>query len=91
MDCTIYRLRQVKPKGAAFVSRALESVLRKFPVEASRMLDDGGVIRQVSETAVTRVMQLQPFGYAWVNVFQARVIHLADGCRFAVNREPGAL
>lgn len=38
---------QVKPKGAAFVARALESVLRKFPAEASRMLDDGGVLRQV--------------------------------------------
>lgn len=40
-------MSKVKPKGAAFVSRALESVLRKFPVEASRMLADGGVLKQV--------------------------------------------
>lgn len=48
--CGIVLLRlcmQVKPKGAAFVSRALESVLRKFPVEGSRMLHDGGVLGQV--------------------------------------------
>ncbi|CAM9383693.1 unnamed protein product [Ectocarpus sp. 4 AP-2014] len=47
--------QSVKPKGAAFVSRALESVLRKFPVEASRMLDDGGVIRQVAEACLVGV------------------------------------
>ncbi|CAM9115051.1 unnamed protein product [Ectocarpus fasciculatus] len=45
----------VKPKGAAFVSRAIESVLRKFPVEASRMLDDGGVLRQVAEACLVGV------------------------------------
>lgn len=29
------------------MSRALETVLRKFPVEASTMLADGGVLKQV--------------------------------------------
>lgn len=38
----------MKPKGAAFVSRALETLLRKFPVEASTMLADGGVLKQVN-------------------------------------------
>lgn len=50
---TIFHFRsywheQVKPQGAAFVSRALESLLRKFPADSSRMLADGGVIGQVN-------------------------------------------
>eukprot|EP00752_Nemacystus_decipiens_P012244 g10853.t1 len=46
---------QVKPKGAAFVSRALETLLRKFPVEASTMLADGGVLKQVAEACLAGV------------------------------------
>ncbi|CAM9704986.1 unnamed protein product [Pylaiella littoralis] len=55
--CICFRrvVGQVKPKGAAFVARALESVLRKFPAEASRMLDDGGVLRQVVEACLVGV------------------------------------
>eukprot|EP00904_Undaria_pinnatifida_P002018 jgi/Undpi1/11817/HiC_scaffold_4.g01516.m1 len=46
-SCFCRVVGQVKPQGAAFVSRALESLLRKFPAESSRMLADGGVIREV--------------------------------------------
>lgn len=41
-------MHQVKPQGAAFVSRALETLLRKFPAEGSRMLGDGGVLLKVN-------------------------------------------
>ena len=50
----------MKPKGAAFVSRALETVLRKFPVEASTMLAEGGVIKQVR---IVRKMILDEYVY----------------------------